>query len=162
VLALWITYRWSFWKFLKLRNRRTRNLHHGIWILPCITGEGRSGARGQDRNTKWNWKMPWNGNERGGKKTMVTRIWRQPSPIQNMIDQKHPENVEYFNSLDSLITNDARYTWEIKYTTAMAKTAFNKKKALTYRWSFWKFLKLRNRRTRNLHRGIWILPCVTC
>jgi hypothetical protein len=37
--------------------------------------------------------------------------------------------VEYFNCLDSTITNDARCTWEIKCRTVMAKTAFNKKKA---------------------------------
>jgi hypothetical protein len=34
-------------------------------------------------------------------KTKVMRISRQPSPIQIMIDQEQPENVEYFNSLGS-------------------------------------------------------------
>jgi hypothetical protein len=49
-----------------------------------------------------------------------------------MQDQKHPENVEYFNSLGSLITNDARYTREIKSRIAMAKAALNKKKAALF------------------------------
>jgi len=38
--------------------------------------------------------------------------------------------VEYFNYLGSMITNDARCTWEIKSKIALAKTAFNKKKTL--------------------------------
>jgi hypothetical protein len=45
-----------------------------------------------------------------------------------MIDQKQLENVEYFNYLGSMITNDARCTREIKSRIAMAKAAFNKKK----------------------------------
>jgi hypothetical protein len=63
-------------------------------------------------------------------KTKVMRILRQPSPIQIMIDQKQPENVQYFNYLGSMITNDARCTHEIISRIAMAKAAFNKKKAL--------------------------------
>jgi hypothetical protein len=47
-----------------------------------------------------------------------------------MIDQKQLENVEYFNYLGSMITNDARCTREIKSRIAMAKAAFNKKKTL--------------------------------
>jgi hypothetical protein len=46
-----------------------------------------------------------------------------------MIDQKQLENVEYFNYLDSMITNDARCTCEIKSSAAMAKAAFNNKTA---------------------------------
>jgi hypothetical protein len=38
--------------------------------------------------------------------------------------------VEYFNYLGSIITNDARFTREIKSRIAMAKAAFNKKKNL--------------------------------
>jgi hypothetical protein len=45
-----------------------------------------------------------------------------------MIDKKQLENVEYFNYLGSMITNDARCTREIIYRIAMAKEAFNKKK----------------------------------
>jgi hypothetical protein len=40
------------------------------------------------------------------------------------------ENVEEFNSLGSMITNDARCTQEIKVRIAMAKAAFNKKRTL--------------------------------
>jgi hypothetical protein len=45
-----------------------------------------------------------------------------------MIDQKQLENVEYFKYLDSLITNDARCTREIKSRIFVAKATFNKKK----------------------------------
>jgi hypothetical protein len=41
------------------------------------------------------------------------------------------ENVEYFNYLGSMITNDARCTREIKSRIAMAKSALNKKKTLS-------------------------------
>jgi hypothetical protein len=53
---------------------------------------------------------------------------RQPPPVKIMIDQKHMENVEYFNYLGSLKTNDAKCTRGIKSRIAMAKAAFNKKK----------------------------------
>jgi len=52
--------------------------------------------------------------------TRVLRISRQKPPKQVMIDQKQPENVEYFNYLGSMTTNDARCTWEIKSWIAMA------------------------------------------
>ena len=38
-----------------------------------------------------------------------------------MIVQKQLENVEFFNYLGSMITNDARFTREIKYRIVMAK-----------------------------------------
>jgi hypothetical protein len=63
-------------------------------------------------------------------KTKVMRIPRQPSPMKTMLDQKQLENVEYFNYLGSMKTNDARCTREIKSRIAMAKAAFNKKKNL--------------------------------
>jgi len=47
-----------------------------------------------------------------------------------MIDQKQLENVECFKYLGSMLTNDGRSTREIKSRIAMAKAAFNKKKAL--------------------------------
>jgi hypothetical protein len=40
-----------------------------------------------------------------------------------MIDQKQPKNVEYFNYVDSIITNDARCTRGIKSKIALAKAA---------------------------------------
>jgi len=47
-----------------------------------------------------------------------------------MIEQKQLENVEYFKYSGSILTNDGRYTCEIKSRIAMAKAAFNKKKNL--------------------------------
>jgi hypothetical protein len=47
-----------------------------------------------------------------------------------MIDQKRLGNVESFKYLGSILTIDGRCTCEIKYRIAMAKAAFNKKKAL--------------------------------
>jgi len=72
--------------------------------------------------------MLWNGNECG--KTKVMRISRQQFPAKIMIDQKQLENVESFKYFGSILTNDGRCTCEIKYRTAMAKAAFNKKRAL--------------------------------
>jgi hypothetical protein len=70
------------------------------------------------------------GMEMNVEKTKVMRISRQPSPMKFMINQKQLENVEYFNYLGSMITNDARCTTEIKSRFTMAKAAFNKKKNL--------------------------------
>jgi hypothetical protein len=70
------------------------------------------------------------GMEMNVEKTKVMRSSRQPSPMKIMIDRKQLENVEYFNYLGSIITNDARCTREIKSRIAMAKAAFNKKKNL--------------------------------
>ena len=47
-----------------------------------------------------------------------------------MIDQKQLENMESFKFLCSMITNDGRCTCEIKSRIDMAKSAFNKKRAL--------------------------------
>jgi hypothetical protein len=58
------------------------------------------------------------------------RISRQPTPLQIKIDKNPVENVEEFNYLDSMITNDARCTREIKTRIAMLKALFNKKKTL--------------------------------
>jgi hypothetical protein len=51
-------------------------------------------------------------------------------PLQIKIDKKQVENVEEFNYLGSMITNDARCTREIKARIAMAKAAFNKRNTL--------------------------------
>ena len=58
------------------------------------------------------------------------RISSESCPLQIMIDQKLLENVEYFNYLGSMITNDSRCTREIKCRIAMAIAAFNRKKTL--------------------------------
>jgi len=64
------------------------------------------------------------------KKAKGMRISRQPLPVKNTIDQKQVENVESFQYLGSILTNDGRGTCEIKCRIAMAKAAFNKKRAL--------------------------------
>jgi len=47
-----------------------------------------------------------------------------------MIDHKQLENVEYFNYVGSMITDDARCTCGIKSRIAMEKAVFNKTKTL--------------------------------
>jgi hypothetical protein len=63
-------------------------------------------------------------------KTKVMRISRHPLPVKIMIEQKQLENVESFKYLVSILTDDGRCTCEIKCRIAMAKAAFNKKRAL--------------------------------
>ena len=60
------------------------------------------------------------GVEMSGEKTKVKRISWQPSPLQNMINQKHLENLEYLSNLGSLIMNGA-FTCEIKSRISMTK-----------------------------------------
>ena len=54
-------------------------------------------------------------------------ISRQPSQAEIMINQKHLEIVDYFSCFGGMITNDARYTREIKCRIAVAKAVLNKK-----------------------------------
>jgi hypothetical protein len=63
-------------------------------------------------------------------KTKLIIIKRQPFPVKTMIDQKQLQNVEFFKYLGSILTNDGRCNCEIKCRIAVAKAAFNKKKAL--------------------------------
>jgi UV DNA damage repair endonuclease len=72
--------------------------------------------------------MLWNGNEY--RKTKAVRISRQLFPVTNMLDQKQLENVELFKHLDSMLTNNGRFTCEIKFRISMAKAAFNEKRDL--------------------------------
>ena len=51
-------------------------------------------------------------------KAKMMRISTQPIPIQIMNDQKQLDNVEYFNYLGNIITNNARCTWQIKFKIA--------------------------------------------
>jgi len=62
-------------------------------------------------------------------KIKVMRISRQPSSVEIKVDQKQPENVEYFNYLGNKISNEI-CTQEIKSRVALATAAFNKKKTL--------------------------------
>jgi len=50
------------------------------------------------------------------------KISRKPSPLQIVIDQKRPENVEYFKYLGSLITNDARCRHERRQANLIGHT----------------------------------------
>jgi len=70
------------------------------------------------------------GMEMNVEKTKVMKISKQLFPVKIMIVQKQLENVESFNYLGSILTNDGRCTCEIKCRIAMAKAAFNKKRAL--------------------------------
>ena len=56
--------------------------------------------------------MLWNGKERG--KSKVKGISEQPPTIQDMIDQKHPENVEYFNNLGSMVAKHCMQDVRVK------------------------------------------------
>ena len=60
----------------------------------------------------------------------VMRISREPSPIQIMMDQRHLENLKYFNYLGNMVTNDARCICEIKFRFAMIIATFNNKNTL--------------------------------
>jgi len=72
--------------------------------------------------------MLWNGNE-CGKKTYGDGNLRATILNKVTVHQKQLENVKYFNYLGSMITNDARCTWEIKPRIDTEKAAFYKKKA---------------------------------
>jgi hypothetical protein len=56
------------------------------------------------------------GMEINAEKTRTMRISRQPTPMQIKIDKKPVENVEEFNYLGRMITNDAKCSREIKAT----------------------------------------------
>jgi hypothetical protein len=71
------------------------------------------------------------------KKSKLMRISRQPFPVKIMIDQKQLKNVESFKYLGSILTNDVRCSCEIKCRIAMAKAAFNKKRALLLALWMW-------------------------
>jgi hypothetical protein len=60
-------------------------------------------------------------------KNKVMSISRQPSPIHIVIDQKQLDNVEYFNCVGSMLTNDVRCGREMKSRIDMAKAVFRKK-----------------------------------
>jgi transposase-like protein len=54
----------------------------------------------------------------------------QPSPVNIMMHQKQLEHAEYFEYLNSMISNDARSMRKINSKISKAKAAFSKKKAL--------------------------------
>jgi hypothetical protein len=65
--------------------------------------------------------------EKNVKKTRIMRISTKPPAVQITEDQKQPNDVEYFNYLVSMMTNDAMCTRVIKSRIFMEKVAFNKK-----------------------------------
>ena len=69
------------------------------------------------------------GMEMNVEKTKLMRISRQQYPVKIMIDQNQLGNVESFK-LGRILTNDGKCTCETKCRIAMAKAAFNKKRAL--------------------------------
>jgi hypothetical protein len=66
-----------------------------------------------------------------GEKTNTMKIARQPSRKQIIMNQKQPENVEYFNYFGILITKKATYTGEIKSGVATTKSAFKTKNTVS-------------------------------
>ena len=87
-------------------------------------------------------------------KTKVMKISIKPSPVQFITNEKQPENMQYFNCLGSMITNNARCTREIKSRVAMTKAPFNRKKTL-----FTSKLDL-NLRKKLLKCYIWSIACM--
>ena len=79
--------------------------------------------------------------------TLVTRISRQPFPVQITTDQTQLKNVEYFKCLGSIITHNARCTRKVKSRTAMAKEAFDKKNLFISKFD----LKFREETSEVLH-----------
>jgi hypothetical protein len=59
------------------------------------------------------------------------KISRQPSRKEIIINQKQPENVEYFSHFGFLITNKATYAREIKSVVATTKSTFKTKKTVS-------------------------------
>jgi len=49
----------------------------------------------------------------------MKRISWQPAPMQRTIDQKQWNNVQYFNCLVSMATNEVRWIREIKSRTVV-------------------------------------------
>ena len=95
------------------------------------------------------------GMEMNVEKTKVMRILSQPSPVTIMIDQKKLEIVECFKYLGSMLTNDGRYTCEIKSRIALAKVAFNKKKTLFYQQIGLKFEEETSKMLHLEHGFVW-------
>jgi len=73
-------------------------------------------------------KMLWHGNECGRNKS--NENFKTAIPSNNYDRLKQLENVECFKYLGSMLTNDGRFTCEIKSRIAMGKAAFHKKKTL--------------------------------
>jgi hypothetical protein len=62
--------------------------------------------------------------------------------------------VEYFNYLGIMITNDAKFTHEMKYGIAMAQAAFRKKKTFCPQIGL-KFKEETNQVLQLVHSFVW-------
>jgi hypothetical protein len=58
----------------------------------------------------------------------MMNVVSKPLWEQQIITHLKLGNVEYFNDLHSMVTNDAQFTCQIKSRIAMAKAVFNRKK----------------------------------
>ena len=76
--------------------------------------------------------MLWNGNECGGKKKKKKsdENFKATIPSKNYDRPKLLKSAESFEYLGCILTNDGRSTCEIKCSIAVAKAAFNRKRAL--------------------------------
>ena len=88
-------------------------------------------------------------------KTKVKGISRDPSPLKIMIDQKQLENVNYFNHLGNMTTNDARCTRGIEFRIVMTKAAFNRKKESFHLKIGLKFKEETSEMLHLEHRILW-------
>ena len=70
------------------------------------------------------------GMEMNVEKNKSNENFKTTIPSKNYDRPKKLENMESFKYLGSMLTNDGRFTCEIKSGIAMAKAAFNKKRAL--------------------------------
>ena len=69
--------------------------------------------------------MLWNGNECG--KNESNENFKTTIPSKNYDSPKQLENVESFKYLCSITSNNARCTWKIKSSIAVAKAVFKNK-----------------------------------
>jgi hypothetical protein len=65
---------------------------------------------------------------------VILKDIKETIPITDYDRSETTGDVEYFNCLNSIITNNARCTREIKSRIAMAKAAFNRKIFFTRNW----------------------------
>ena len=70
--------------------------------------------------------MSWNGNECGGEKN--NENFKTTIPSKNYDTPKTTRELESFEYLGNMLTNDGRCTCEIKSRIAMARAAFNRRR----------------------------------
>jgi hypothetical protein len=106
---------------------RTMNCADDLVLL------AKAGAVLQGMLERLNESARYYGIEKKGKecsKGKVMRISRQPSLMQIVLLLKQSENEKYFNFSGNIITNDARFTCEMKSRIAMAWQASARRRRL--------------------------------